>query len=115
MTPEKIQDSNEIDLQNSVERVEAKLRVEDLELMKVVCARSDKKDTGALIALLNAELPLPELRYLKRVRPDPQGDGNLVLMGTQEAVDGLPPDSMARLRSLSKGFAESEVPSFAPR
>jgi hypothetical protein len=108
-------DSVDVDLENSVERVEAKLRVEDLELMRVVCARSEKKNTGALIAMLNTELPLPELKYLKRVRPDPQGDGNLVLMGKQESVDALPPETMAKIRALSKDFPESEVPSFAPR
>jgi hypothetical protein len=108
-------DSVDVDLENSVERVEAKVRVEDLELMRVVCARSEKKNTGALIAMLNTELPLPELKYLKRVRPDPQGDGNLVLMGKQESVDALPPETMAKIRALSKDFPESEVPSFAPR
>jgi hypothetical protein len=111
----KLGDSNENELEHSVERVEANLRVEDLALMNVMCARSERKKTGALIAILNAQLPLPDLRYLKRARPDPKGDGNLVLMGSKEAVDSLTADCMASIRDLSVEFTEEEVPSFAPR
>jgi hypothetical protein len=104
------------DLENSVERVELKLRVEDLDLMTVLCSRIPKKTTNVAVAILNSALPLPELRYLKRVRPDPDdGELNLVLLGDRESVDAMPAESMARLNSLGSELVEARVPSFPPR
>lgn len=106
-----------LNLETSVERIDIKLRVEDLELMTVVCAKADKKSTGALIAILNSDLPLPMLKYLKRVKSRKGDATNLVLVGRRSDVDGMPAQSLQAVRELcvDSELTEAEVPAIVPR
>ena len=53
---------------DELERVDVCLRVEDLEKRSVVCAVLPAKNASVLLGLLSEHLPIPELRFLKRVR-----------------------------------------------
>jgi len=48
--------------------------VDDLEICTVVCALVPARNAGALTALLSAHLPIPDLRFLKRVRSARAGE-----------------------------------------
>jgi hypothetical protein len=49
-------------------------QVDDLEIRTVVCALVPAKNASALIALLSAHLPIPDLKFLKRVRAPRVGE-----------------------------------------
>eukprot|EP00282_Hemiselmis_andersenii_P015140 CAMPEP_0114149188 /NCGR_PEP_ID=MMETSP0043_2-20121206/22023_1 /TAXON_ID=464988 /ORGANISM="Hemiselmis andersenii, Strain CCMP644" /LENGTH=173 /DNA_ID=CAMNT_0001243809 /DNA_START=316 /DNA_END=834 /DNA_ORIENTATION=- len=104
-----------------VERVDVRLRVEDLRLTEVLCCRAEARQAGALVQLLSTCLSLPHLKYLKRVRRLPAGAGDgaasgqvLVLLGPRDDVEGMAPADREELERLSHEVRPEMVPSFPP-
>ncbi|EKX45385.1 hypothetical protein GUITHDRAFT_108653 [Guillardia theta CCMP2712] len=118
--------------QEAMERVDLRIKVEDLELMPVLCASVKPKNASKMIEILSKNLPIPELRYLKRMRKRNDAAAKSGGKAEPELVAIIaPPDifsrqvlshSMATLETetqdLIKQYCDSmfeeEVPSFAP-
>lgn len=72
------------------------VQVDDLEVRTVVCAVVPAKNASALIALLSAHLPIPDLKFLKRVRGRRPGE-------YPELLSGCNSDRDAEQREIEKG------------
>ena len=122
---------------DELERVDVCLRVEDLEKRSVVCAVLPAKNASVLLGLLSEHLPIPELRFLKRVRGARPGEypeilGSLgvngeecgggkvllAMLGPADAVAALQQEGGGEIHrqvmALCTRLFDGEVPSFPP-
>ncbi|KAJ1483364.1 cytidine deaminase-like protein [Baffinella frigidus] len=112
-----------------IERVDVQLRVEDLVEREVVCGTVRAKQASEAIKLLSLHLPIPALRFLKRVRKAEasevpaeaaaeaggKGGGFVVAMlGPRATLDGLAPGARAEIEGMCSSTFTRRVPGMPP-
>jgi hypothetical protein len=112
-----------------IERVDIQLRVEDLEEREVVCGAVRARQASEAIKLLSLHLPIPALKFLKRVRKaqpeeippelaeETQIQGGVfvvAMLGPRATLDGLAPEPRAEIEALCVCTFPSKVPTSPP-
>eukprot|EP00288_Rhodomonas_lens_P003510 CAMPEP_0177733508 /NCGR_PEP_ID=MMETSP0484_2-20121128/23720_1 /TAXON_ID=354590 /ORGANISM="Rhodomonas lens, Strain RHODO" /LENGTH=245 /DNA_ID=CAMNT_0019246889 /DNA_START=350 /DNA_END=1084 /DNA_ORIENTATION=+ len=110
---------------DALERVDVRIKVEDLELMEVMCGLVPAKSASAMIAQLTAHVPIPELKFLKRIRKPREGELEqlkleatgphvIAMIGPSSAWQSLGQARQSAIQALTSSLFHARVPAFAP-